>query len=354
MSWQRSPGDAARPKRYGPGNRAQSLLPVQARWSERPVRLPEGTGYFCTREINRIADRFPIPPEERTGPGVSDCHSVADLLLSIRIPMRPADHHTSHRPAFTLIELLIVIAVIAVLAALLLPAIARAKESAHSATCRSNVHQLGLALTLYLGDYHHYPGAAPSAKMPGGYWHDYLTPYCSRRWIDPVFRCPSYRGLTLAPKGVLPLGSYGYNANGVEWWFSDLGLSAINVNDGSTVPMPEGRIVNPSEMTALGDANLYSVPGHVLRDLYHTNAQDSVSGWSLLDITAERATQSAGSVERERIGRAGRLRHRGRSQVLFCDGHVESPLNRLLFSTDAPRLRRWNNDNEPHPEALAQ
>lgn len=268
--------------------------------------------------------------------------------------MRPAGHHSIQRSAFTLIELLIVIAVIAVLAALLLPALAKAKEAAQSARCRCNVHQLDLALTIYLGDFHHYPGVVPSARMPDGYWNDYLTPYCKSRWTDPVFRCPSYRGLTLAPKGVLPLGSYGYNANGVEWWFSDLGLSAINVNDGSTVPMPEGRIVSPSEKTALGDANLYSVPGHVLRDLYRTDGPSSVSGWSLLDITAERATQSAGSVDRERVGRAGLRRHRGRSQVLFCDGHVESPLNRLLFSSDVPRLRRWNNDNEPHREALAQ
>jgi prepilin-type N-terminal cleavage/methylation domain-containing protein len=53
---------------------------------------------------------------------------------------------------FTLIELLVVIAIIAVLASLLLPALGRAKRSARSAACLSNLHQIGLALDLYVQD----------------------------------------------------------------------------------------------------------------------------------------------------------------------------------------------------------
>jgi prepilin-type N-terminal cleavage/methylation domain-containing protein/prepilin-type processing-associated H-X9-DG protein len=56
----------------------------------------------------------------------------------------------SGRRAFTLIELLVVIAIIAVLAALLLPAIARTKEAGRSASCLSNLHQIGLAFQLYV------------------------------------------------------------------------------------------------------------------------------------------------------------------------------------------------------------
>jgi len=54
--------------------------------------------------------------------------------------------------AFTLIELLVVIAMIALLAALLLPTLGRAKESGRAAACLSNLHQIGLALQLYVQD----------------------------------------------------------------------------------------------------------------------------------------------------------------------------------------------------------
>jgi prepilin-type N-terminal cleavage/methylation domain-containing protein/prepilin-type processing-associated H-X9-DG protein len=245
------------------------------------------------------------------------------------------------RTGFTLVELLVVIAIIAVLAALLLPAVIRAKAEGQSSSCKNHLRQIGLAMGMYVADYHRYPLMWGQHDGVSEIWADRLEPYSTLRWTNAEWHCPTYT----TKGGVIKMerrgreyfvhGSYGFNGYGVAQINDATNSSKLGL--GNTRPSSiasESELRAPSEMFAVADGRTY-------KDVLDSGEGKIPGLSSFMEMQLYYTPREETSP----------LHGKGYN-VLFTDGHVVMTKRaNLLFP---PRTaQHWNRDNQPHPEVWA-
>lgn len=221
------------------------------------------------------------------------------------------------KAAFTLIEVLVVISIIALIAAILFPAFAKARENARRSSCQSNLKQIGLGLLQYVGDHDDkMPASAYGPISPtiqdsnnSSYykWMDAIFPYVKS---EQLFICPSDSGGKYTYSLNLPdgestqdYGSYGQNG------------AYRNAGDAQTPPRSAAYLVSLSSMASPA-ATIWAAD---------TNNREEANGsygfsWANAASTPSITTAASGVRQLEKISE----RHLQTSNVLFCDGHVKA------------------------------
>lgn len=211
------------------------------------------------------------------------------------------------RRGFTLVELLVVIAVIAILAALLLPALARAKESARRIRCTSNLRQLGLATQMYWADNEDQCFRYRSGFTNKGvtYWFGWLEQGAEGQRAFDATQGALYpylqgRGVEICPSLNYSLGQFKLKAKGAAYGYG------YNLHLSTAAHQPPVRIstlTRPTDTALFADAaqvNTFQAPASPANPMLEENYYISTN-------TAEATTH---------------FRHGQKANVIYCDGHV--------------------------------
>lgn len=249
--------------------------------------------------------------------------------------------------AFTLLELLVVFAIISILAALLLPGLSMAKAYARSTSCKSHLRQMGAALQMYVQDHEQrYPYGVnpydPSLDPVVGaantrYWWAKLQPYYPALWTNKAYHCPGYNGVIAGEEGPRPpLGSYAYNERGSRGLqgiplpraLKEFGLGPVTYRVEPFPSVSQAQVKAPSDMFAIGESR------------FRKGATNQEPG-GLSDMQCGMLLVGQYAFDPARHGKT--------YNQLFCDGHVAALSPSILFNP-TNSAGSWNYDHQPHPE----